>query len=162
MSAFRAVSAQKEYEAVLHLGWSSATDDEEGEKEKIKGSVPAFTDVVRVCDQFIGDIVQVPPIFSAIKKDGVPAYKKARRGEDVVMAPRTVAIHNIEVLSYIYPDIKIRVQCGKGTYIRALGRDIGEALGSAAYLSALRRTKVGDFIAQSAYNLSTFESKNVL
>lgn len=151
------VQAGKEYVTKIHLGWSSTTDDEEGEKTKVRGPVPAFTDVIRVCDQFVGEIMQTPPTFSAIKKDGVRAYKKARSGEDVEMEARPVTIHSIDVESYNYPNVTIRVRCGKGTYIRALGRDIGEALGSSGYLESLRRAQVGAFREEDAFDVEALD-----
>ncbi len=154
----RYVGAQKEYIVRIHLGYTSTTDDAEGQKTRVRGPVPAFADIVDVCERFSGEIVQVPPIFSAIKKNGVPAYKRARAGEVVAMAPRTVRIDTIEVLSYVYPDFVLRVHCGKGTYMRSLARDIGEALGSAAYMSALERTRVGTFTREQAYDCAVFSN----
>ncbi len=152
------VRAEKEYRAVMHLGYSSTTDDAEGVKEKASGPVPAFADIVRVCEHFVGEIMQVPPIFSALKKDGECAYKKARRGENIEMTPRPVVIHDIAIESYIYPTITLSVRCGRGTYIRALARDIGEALGSAAYLESLHRTRVGIFADSDAFSLDVLEN----
>ncbi len=151
------VSAQKEYIVHICLGYTSTTDDAEGEKTRVRGPVPAYADVARVCEQFVGEITQIPPIFSAIKKEGVPAYKRARAGEAVVMAPRTVRIDAIEIYSYSYPYIVLRVRCGKGTYMRSLARDVGKALGSAAYMSALERTRVGIFTVEQAYDCTAFD-----
>ncbi len=152
------VSADKEYVARVTLGSTSATDDAEGPIVKRAGvSVPSDVDVLRVCAQFEGDILQMPPAFSALKKDGERAYTKARRGEDVVLQPRPVHIAQIEVLAYVYPDVQLRIVCGKGTYIRALARDIGEALDTGAYMSALRRTRVGVFTVADTFDMDAFE-----
>lgn len=98
---------------------------------------------------FIGEISQVPPIFSAIKKDGVRAYEKARAGEEIVMAPRQVVIHELEILSYTDQLLALRVLCSKGTYIRSLAHDIGKALNSGGHLIELRRTKIGPYEASN-------------
>ena len=89
--------------------------------------------------------MQVPPVFSAVKVDGKRAYSLARKGHDVELKPKPLEIRELEILSFEPPKLTLRVLCGKGTYIRALARDLGEALGSGAHLSALRRTRVGDF-----------------
>lgn len=152
------VGAQKEYEAVVRLGQTSTTDDEEGEKTVCAvANVPTIDAVQATVQQFVGNIVQTPPIYSAIKIDGVEAYKRVRRGQHVEIAPRTVRIDAIDVLSYAYPDVHIRVTCGKGTYIRALARDIGAALGTGAYMAALRRTRVGTYHIADAQSLATFD-----
>ena len=100
--------------------------------------------VNKALSRFVGEISQVPPAFSACKIDGKRAYKMARKGKDVEIKPKTLVIDQIELLECNLPDIVVRVVCSKGTYIRALARDIGEALASGAHLTALRRTRVGD------------------
>ena len=97
-----------------------------------------------VLNQFKGTIEQVPPLFSAVKVDGKRAYEFARKNEEVELKPKILVINDIELISYDIPHILIRVVCSKGTYIRALARDIGEALKSGAHLTALKRTRVGD------------------
>ena len=97
-----------------------------------------------VLKQFTGNIAQRPPLFSACKVDGKRAYDLARGGSDMELAPKQIRIDEIELLSFELPKIRIRVVCGKGTYIRSLARDIGEALGSGAYLTRLTRTRVGE------------------
>ncbi len=103
--------------------------------------------------QFIGEIEQIPPMFSAIKVDGQPLYKKARKGEKIDIEPRNVYISEFELTRISLPEIDFKVSCSKGTYIRALAHDFGKALRSGAYLTALRRTKVGDFSIKDAWDL---------
>ncbi len=103
--------------------------------------------------QFIGDIEQIPPMFSAIKVDGQPLYKKARKGEKIEIEPRNVHISEFELTRVELPEIDFRVSCSKGTYIRSLAHDFGKSLRSGAYLSALRRTRVGDFKIEDAWQL---------
>lgn len=145
---------EKVYEAVVRLGEISETDDSEG---PIKGSDPkkvgpSFTqpELEKILSFFVGTIQQTPPKYAAIKIGGVPAYKRARRGEEVIPEPKTVHIERIALLSYVYPDVTLEVTCGSGTYIRALARDMGEKLGCGAYLKALKRTRVGQFTAEEA------------
>ena len=101
--------------------------------------------------KFIGRIKQIPPSYSAIKIKGQEAYKRVRKGEVVKMKERNVEIKEIEILNYNYPFLKVRVVCGKGTYIRSLARDIGESLQTGGYLSFLQRTRVGQFKLKNAY-----------
>ncbi len=154
---FTVVGAQKEYIAQIQLGYYSTTDDAEGEKTVGSSHVPSLEMIHRVCAQYVGIIEQVPPIFSAIKRDGVRAYTAARRGATVMLEPRPVRIDRILVEEYMYPTIILRIQCGKGTYIRALARDIGKSLGTGAYLQALRRTRVGSYRCEQAYTMEVFQ-----
>ena len=102
---------------------------------------------------FLGDIAQVPPMFSAIKVDGQPLYKKARKGEEITIEPRAVTIFDFQFTRVELPELDFEVRCSKGTYIRSLAYDLGKALGSGGYLSALRRTTVGPFVIQKAWEL---------
>ena len=136
----------KEYVATVKLGATTPSFDMETE---IDASYPwehvTREEVERVLqERFTGSIEQVPPAFSACKVDGKRAYKMARKGREVELKAKTLIIDEIELLDCSLPEITIRVVCSKGTYIRALARDIGEALGSGAHLTALRRTRVGD------------------
>ena len=139
----------KEYIADLRLGATTPSFDLETEVDATydwQHIDRALIDRV-LLEKFTGSIEQVPPSFSACKVDGKPAYKLARKGQDVEIRPKTLVIDEIEVLQCGLPEqptLQIRVVCSKGTYIRALARDIGEALGSGAHLTALRRTRVGD------------------
>jgi tRNA pseudouridine55 synthase len=153
------VGAQKEYEATIFLGTTSTTDDAEGPKtEHAVDQVPTRDDIDRAVRQFIGAIDQIPPAYSAIKIEGQEAYKRMRRGEVVVMEPRTVRINKITIVSYNYPLLMIRVVCGKGTYIRSLARDIGAVLGTGGYLTGLVRTRVGKYSIDQAMNIDQFEN----
>ena len=111
------------------------------------------TIIATTLQSFIGKITQAPPKFSAIKINGQRAYKLARQGKDFEIPSRQVEIYSIEILDYNYPELKIRVHCSSGTYIRTLAEDIGRKLGTGAYLTALRRTKIGSFNIQDAKNL---------
>lgn len=143
-----AAGSEKEYVAVVRLGMTSATDDGEGPKQEhliSNGEFPKREDVKKIMHRFMGIIRQIPPAYSALKIQGVPAYARARRGEKMKMEPRTVEIKAIEILSYVWPDITLRVITGPGVYIRALARDIGGALHIGAYLADLERTRVGSY-----------------
>jgi tRNA pseudouridine55 synthase len=155
------VEHDKEYVATIRLGMTSSTGD--GEGIIIEGSSPK-TEVSRVqIDEvvrtFVGEIMQVPPIYSAIKMGGKKAYDMARQGKDVVMEPRKVVIHSIEVVSFEWPDLVIKVHCGKGVYIRSLARDIGEALGVGGYMAELERTRVGEFTLGNSLTIEALEKK---
>lgn len=145
----------KVYEAELTLGATSSTDDLEGDITAMSDQQPTLEEVNQVVKSFIGEIEQVPPIYSAIKIDGQRAYKLARKGREVTMQPRQVSIFSIAELEYDYPKLKFRVHVSSGTYIRSLARDIGEKLGTGAYLSALRRTKVGAYELKDAVDFDT-------
>lgn len=145
------VQKDKEYLAEVTFGITSSTDDEEGEKTEVAvKNAPTREEVEEVLKKFIGEITQVPPIYSAIKIAGQEAYKRARRGEDIAMKGRPARIDEIEIIDYTWPKLEIRVTTGKGVYIRALARDIGEELRVGGYLSALKRTRVGDFYIEDA------------
>ena len=136
----------KWYEATICLGKTSTTGDPEGEiTEQNTEKIPTLEEVKAVVNQFVGQITQTVPVFSAVKINGQRAYRLARRGEDVAMPTRQIEIYAIEILSYNYPELVIRTHVSSGTYIRTLGEDIGKALGVGAYLTALRRTQVGDY-----------------
>lgn len=135
---------EKEYIATVRLGATTPSHDLETEidreypwehitREMVEKTLPEFT----------GKIMQVPPIFSAVKIDGKRAYKFARKGKDVELKPKPLEIKELELLDYNLPEITLRIVCSKGTYIRALARDLGEALGTGAHLTALKRTRVG-------------------
>ena len=138
-------SHTKEYVATLRLGATTPSFDLE---TAIDCERPwehiSLADVEAVLPMFVGRISQVPPAYSACKVDGKRAYKMARKGKEVSIRPKELLIESIELLPSELPEVAIRVVCGKGTYIRALARDIGERLGCGAHLTALRRTKVGD------------------
>ncbi len=135
----------KVYEVTMKLGETSTTADEEGEKTVVSDKRPDENDVKQVINSFVGEISQVPPAYSAIKVDGQRAYKLARAGKEVKLEPRVVHIYSIEAVKYAYPNITFVAHVSSGTYIRSLVEDIGKKLGTGAYMSGLRRTKVGDF-----------------
>lgn len=145
----------KEYTATLRLGATTPSFDLEHDIDATYPTAHITEEAVReaLC-RFKGSIEQVPPAFSACKIEGKRAYKMARKGQDVVLSPKFIRIDEIELTGCRLPDeIDIRVVCGKGTYIRALARDIGLALGSGAHLTALRRTRVGDYRVEDCMTL---------
>lgn len=144
----------KEYIATIALGATTPSFDLETEIDARYPTDHITRELVeRTLEQFKGEISQVPPKFSACKVDGKRAYKIARTGADVDLKPKTLVIDEIELLDFSPESITVRVVCSKGTYIRALARDIGEALGSGGHLTALRRTRVGDASADLCLNV---------
>lgn len=151
-------SQTKEYEAEIMLGATTPSYDMEHPVNATYPYEHITEEAVReVLETFVGDIAQRPPLFSACKVDGKRAYDLARKGSDMELAPKQIRIDSIELLQYELPKIKIRVVCGKGTYIRSLARDIGEALGSGAYLTALARTRIGEYKLNDCINPETFQ-----
>jgi tRNA pseudouridine55 synthase len=140
----------KAYEANIKLGYNSSTGDSEGNKQAISGNKPTIRQVKSVLSNFIGDIQQTPPVYSAVKIDGKRAYKLARQGKEVKIDPRTVTIYGISRISYEYPYISFMVNVSSGTYIRSLAEDIGKELKTGAYLASLKRTKVGEFTLKNS------------
>jgi tRNA pseudouridine55 synthase len=140
----------KEYEANVRFGQISTTYDREGMLQQYDIGMgwqpPSDVDLQNVIrDRFVGKIKQVPPSYSAVSIGGERAYRMARQGQAVELPARDVEIEECKVLSYTYPDLKLRVRCGSGTYIRSLAHDLGQVLRCGAYLSGLRRTKVGEW-----------------
>ncbi len=149
------VEGRKAYQATVRLGSTTTTDDAEGVVREVR-PVPQLTPahIEAALESFIGQIAQVPPMYSAIQVGGQRMYDLARRGETVALAPRLVEIHSIALRSWHSPDLVLDVVCGKGTYIRSLARDLGAALGCGAHLAALRRTQVGPLNLDSAVPLT--------
>lgn len=138
----------KEYTATLQLGATTASYDMEHEVNALFPTEHITRELINdTLPQFIGDIEQIPPTYSAVKVNGDRAYELRRAGEEVKLKPKHIHIDEIEVVDFDVEkmQLSLRVVCGKGTYIRALARDLGRALNSGAYLTALRRTRVGDF-----------------
>jgi tRNA pseudouridine55 synthase len=133
----------KTYETTLRLGRTSTTGDPEGEITSVSDAVPAEAEIEAALKQFTGEIEQIPPAYSAIKVDGQRAYKLARAGKEVKIEPRKVTINRVELVSYTYPEVKLIADVSSGTYIRTLVEDIGHVLGTGAYTTQLRRTRVG-------------------
>ena len=151
------LDADKTYETVVHLGIGTATGDTEGEvvSERTVNATPA--QIEEVLGRFRGDILQVPPMYSALKRDGKPLYEYARAGVTLEREARPVTIHHLELLDYAAPFLRLRVTCSKGTYIRVLGEDIGTVLGCGAHLSALRRVGVGALTLEGAVTLEALD-----
>ncbi len=142
---------RKTYTAELRLGAHSDTDDADGIIEPVAQTpVPTREEICRCLEVFLGEIEQVPPSHSAVHVEGRRAYDLARRGREVKLAPKRVHIHRLELMHYDFPQLEIVVDCGKGTYIRSLARDVGEKLGCGALISKLCRTRIGPFQIEDA------------
>ena len=151
----------KTYEVVARLGQTSTTGDEEGEKTATSDKVPDLEDVEAALKQFVGEISQVPPQYSAIKINGQRAYDLARKGKIADIEPRQVRIDRIELTKYEYPDVSFACDVSSGTYIRSLVDDIGKVLNTGAYTAALRRTQVGQFSLQDAITVADLNIENI-
>lgn len=151
-------SAEKSYVGTVTLGATTDTLDGEGQvTSRHEGALPEKSDVEKALEAFKGHIDQIPPMYSAVKRDGVPLHRLARQGEEVEREPKSVFIRRIEILRFDSPDLEIDVQCGAGTYVRTLAHDLGQALGCGAYLSALRRMGSAPFGIQEAQPPEAFE-----
>ncbi len=152
------LDADKSYRCTAQLGTTTTTGDKEGEVLKER-EVSSFSekDVEAVLKTFRGDIQQIPPMYSALKHNGQPLYKLARQGIDIKRKPRDVTIHKLILIEKSEDTITLDVRCSKGTYIRTLAQDIGEALGFGAHLSMLRRTKVSPFNCDKLYTIEDIE-----
>lgn len=150
----RLQNGTKEYLATIRLGATTPSFDLETEIDR---TYPwehiTREDIERILPQFTGKIMQVPPVFSAVKIDGKRAYNLARKGKDVELKAKSLQIDSLEITDCKLPEVTLRVVCSKGTYIRALARDIGTALGSGAHLTALRRTRVGEHTVQNCLTI---------
>ena len=149
------VDQSKDYEFSVKWGEATSTDDKEGEVTQTSDVRPEPEDIEKILSEFVGEIEQIPPIYSAIKIDGQRAYKRARAGEDIEMPARIVSIDKLTLLEHSpeSAETSFFVSCGKGTYVRALGRDIAIKLGTVAHIVSLRRTRVGPFSQDSAISL---------
>jgi tRNA pseudouridine55 synthase len=151
---------EKEYIATLKLGATTPSFDlETGEDAVFETNHITKELVLETIQKFEGETNQVPPVFSAVKIDGKRAYKHARKGEELELTARPVFIREIELLEYSEKEITIRVVCSKGTYIRSLARDLGFALNSGAYLTGLRRIRIGNFKVENAFSIKSFLKK---
>jgi tRNA pseudouridine55 synthase len=135
----------KTYEVTMYLGKTSTTGDEEGEKQTVSMVEPSREAIEQALTQFVGDTMQTPPKFSAIKVNGKRAYKLAREGKEVILEARPVKMSRLELTDYTYPFVKFIADVSSGTYIRSLVENLGKVLNTGAYMSDLRRTKVGKF-----------------
>ena len=148
----------KEYTGTITLGATTPSYDLESEIDKtFDVSNITSEEIQNTTQQFIGEIQQQPPIFSALKKDGKRLYEYARAGEQVEIPKRTIHISEFEITNIDMPNVDFRVICSKGTYIRSLAHDFGKALNNGAHLSKLRRTKIGDFSVDNAVSIDGFE-----
>jgi len=148
---------EKEYTGTITLGATTPSYDLESDFDATFDTSDISEDSIReAIATFEGDIMQHPPAFSAIKKDGKRLYELARKGKEVKTEPRPVSIYAFEVTSIEMPHVHFRVQCSKGTYIRSLAHDLGKALNNGAHLSALRRTKIGNMDVQNAQSIESF------
>ena len=148
------MAKEKEYTGHFTLGAVTPTFDLESEPDQFKDYAGLTEDIIKLTtQQFTGAIQQLPPIYSAIKKDGVALYELARKGVDVKLEPRSVTIHSFEIIAICLPVVEFKVVCSTGTYIRSLANDFGKALGCGAYLSSLRRTRIGEFEVNNSIDL---------
>lgn len=151
------MDGEKTYRFTVSWGEETNTDDLEGTVVERSDKRPSKEDILAVLPQFVGTVLQVPPAFSAVKIDGERAYKLARDGAEVEIKPREVAIHTLEIVESDADSAVFETRCGKGTYVRALARDIGRELGCFGHVSALRRTAVGPFLDEDMVSLETLE-----
>ena len=151
---------EKEYTGTMVLGKTTPSVDLETEFDN-ETSIEHITkeDVINTIGKFTGNLMQTPPIYSALKKDGEPLYKKARKGEDVKIEPRPVESKEFEITEINFPYIRFRLVCSKGFYVRSLVRDFGESLGVGAYMSSLERTRIGDFKIEDAQSIDEFRKE---
>ena len=152
------LEADKTYDATVHLGIMTNTGDTEGEAIETREVDVTLEQIEAALARFRGPIMQVPPMYSALKRDGKALYEYAREGITLEREARPVTIHGLELIGYEAPMLKIRVTCSKGTYVRVLGEDIGAALGTGAHLNALRRIQVGALTAESMITLEDLQA----
>lgn len=151
----------KTYKVELKLGVTSTTDDEEGEKSTTNKPIPDETVIKEAILSFVGEIMQTPPAFSAIKVGGKRAYKLAREGKEVKIEPRNVTIYSIEDIKVTGSEATFTAKVSSGTYIRSLARDIGQKLGCGAYMSNLRRTQIGSYGIADANGINELSTENI-
>jgi tRNA pseudouridine55 synthase len=153
---------KKGYDATIKLGATTPTDDVDSPEEPAACEPPSPERVTEVLKRFVGRIEQAPPAYSAIKLSGKRACDHVRQGTPVNLKPRPVDVYSIVLRDYQWPVLRLEVECGRGTYIRALARDLGRVLGTGGYLLALRRTRIGSFGTDQAVGLEQLTSRNVL
>lgn len=153
-------NTKKTYIAEITLGEERDTLDSEGQITSQNSLRPNMEQVKKALEKFKGEISQVPPIYSALKIDGKKAYELARRGKNVEMKSRKITIYKNKLISYKYPVLELELEVSAGTYIRSIARDIGKELGAGAYLSNLRRTKIGEYNVTAAIELEDLTSDN--
>jgi tRNA pseudouridine55 synthase len=152
--------ADKEYIATFRLGQTTPSFDQETDVDAEYPTEHITRESVQnVVDQFIGSSMQIPPLFSAKSINGTRAYELARQGSDIQLESKPIVIHEMEILSYNFPVVEVRIKCSKGTYIRAIARDFGLALSSGAYMASLRRIASGNFLIKNAWTFKEFQEK---
>ena len=151
---------EKEYQGTFELGAETDSHDVTG---KVIAQLPvpnlSRAQIEQAAKRYAGDIMQTPPMFSALKREGRRLYELARKGEQIDLAPRPVKIYAFDIIEVKLPEIRFAVTCSRGTYIRALARDLGKDLGCGAFLKSLRRTRVGDYTAGSALSMQQFAER---
>ncbi len=150
---------EKTYHFTVHWGAETNTDDSDGEVVETSQARPARSAIEALLGQFTGEILQVPPCFSAIKIAGERAYDLARGGETVELQPRRVTIHRLAIVEHLGDETKLLMDCGKGAYVRAIARDLGRLLGCFGHVSELRRTRVGPFLEDDAFGFEEIEAE---
>jgi tRNA pseudouridine55 synthase len=154
------MSVDKEYVSTFEFGSYSNTDDADGSITRLKENSQIEESLLRdKLTRFHGEIMQVPPIYSAIRVGGQRSYKRARNGREVKLPPRSVTVDKMDLVKFSYPEATFKIKCSKGTYIRSLARDLGKACGSAGYVSQLRRTKVGSIGIDSAITVEDLQKR---
>lgn len=152
----------KTYDATFLLGRTSASDDIETEVQELSAApIPTLAQIEAQLPAFTGVIDQRPPAYSAIKVAGRRAYQLARQGEAIELEPRPVEIHNMKLLDYEYPSLRLKIECGSGTYVRSLGRDLAGSLGTSAVMSALTRTAIGSFCVDEAVSVEELDEQSI-
>jgi len=154
------VKQDKEYIAELHFGAVSDTYDLTGKIKKSDARPPTEDEVKNILKKFIGSQDQIPPMYSAKKVKGKKLYELARQGKEILREPNKISIHEIKPINYHWPILKILIACSSGTYVRSLAHDIGQALGTGAYLEKLERTKIGKHKLINAIELDKINQKN--
>jgi len=154
--------APKRYRAEFLLGRTSDTEDTEGQvRELVDPPITSRAEIESAAARFVGQIQQRPPAYSAVKVSGKRAYALARKGHNVELQPRAVTIHRLAIIDYDYPRLTLDIECSSGTYIRSLGRDLAESLGSGAVMSALERTAIGAFHVEDAMDANDLSRDNL-
>jgi tRNA pseudouridine55 synthase len=152
----------KRYEATVRLGGTTETDDVESPERPTPGAAPVERPAIdAILPRFLGPIQQRPPMYSALKINGRRACDRVRDGETITPEPRKVYVYAIDLLHYAWPDLRLRIDCGRGTYIRALARDLGDALGVGGYLTQLRRTRIGDYDIADAVTVDALTTETL-
>ena len=156
------ISLDKDYEGTITLGQTTDSQDADGEVMETRPVPPLTEAEVRTAmNSFLGDQYQMPPMYSAIKIDGVPLYKSARKGEDVVREPRFIRVMSFDLTRFALPQLDFRLRSSKGTYVRTIAHDLGQKLGCGAHLSALRRTATDRFNISQALTLDAIEALTI-